>query len=87
MCEIPVFREEDYSNLELVRQVVLRRLKEDEEWDQFDRTWGERGSLFVRFEPNNVRSRFITLANVQVVSDLEGSERTHSDSSGANPDE
>ena len=56
MCEVPVFREEDYDNLEFVRQVVLRRLKEDGEWHQFDRTWGDRGSLYVGFEPNNVRT-------------------------------
>jgi len=63
MCEIPVFRDADFANLEFVRHVVLRRLKDDADWHQFDRTWDERNQAFVRFEEPRLRPRFITLSN------------------------
>jgi hypothetical protein len=63
MCAAIIFRDEDFRNLELVRHVVLRRLREDAEWHQFDRTWDERAQDFVRFEPSRLRDRFIVLAN------------------------
>jgi len=63
MCDMPVFRDEDYGNLELVRNIILRRLRDDEGWHQFDQIWDERTQGFVRFEPARLRSRFITLAN------------------------
>ncbi|MCK4392662.1 hypothetical protein KAX17_07115 [Candidatus Bipolaricaulota bacterium] len=63
MCDTPVFRDDDWGNLELVRQIVLRRLKEDADWQQFDRTWGDHASQFVQFEQPRLRSRFLVLAN------------------------
>ena len=51
MCDTPVFRDDDWGNLELVRQIVLRRLKEDADWQQFDRTWGDHASQFVLNRP------------------------------------
>ncbi len=59
----PVFRESDRDNLELVRQIVLYRLKHDSDWNQFDYVWGERGSSFVEFESGRLRGRFSVLAN------------------------
>ena len=58
-----VFRESDCSNLELVRQIVLYRLKHDDDWNQFDYSWEERGSRFVGFEQPQLRGRFVVLAN------------------------
>jgi hypothetical protein len=58
-----VFRDADFDNLELVRQVVLRRLKEDTNWSAFDPTWADQNQDLVRFEPNRLRSRFVVLAN------------------------
>jgi len=63
MYDTPVFRDDDWGDLELVRQIVLRRLKEDADWHEFDRTWGDRASRFVQFDPPRLRSRFIVLAN------------------------
>lgn len=59
----PVFRQSDWNNLEFVRQIVLYRLKHDSGWNQFDYYWGERGSSFVEFENDQLRSRFLELAN------------------------
>lgn len=58
-----VFRDADFDNLELAREIVLRRLKRNPDWCQFDRTWGDGVQDVVRFEPNRLRSRFIELAN------------------------
>lgn len=63
MVEVPVFRNEDFENLELVRQVVLRRLKHDQSWNQFDQIWDPQRQKFVRFEQPRLRSQFIILAN------------------------
>lgn len=59
----PVFRQSDWNNIELVRQIVLYRLKHDTDWNQFDYIWGERGSSFVEFENPQLRNRFMVLAN------------------------
>lgn len=59
----PVFRQSDWNNLELVRQIVLYRLKHDSDWNQFDYVWGERGSSFVEFEYPQLRGRFVVLVN------------------------
>jgi hypothetical protein len=59
----PIFRKSDWNNLELVRQIVLYRLKNDPEWHQFDYIWGERGAQFVEFEYSELRNRFRVLAN------------------------
>ena len=46
-----IFRAEDMHNIELVRQIVLRRLKEDRSWQQFYETWQDpRLSAIVEFE-------------------------------------
>lgn len=59
-----VFRESDWNNLELVRQIILYRLKHDSSWNQFDYVWGDRGSArFVEFESPQLRSRFLVLVN------------------------
>ena len=63
MGEKHIFRQTDYDNLELVRQIVLYRLKHDSNWSQFDYIWAERGSSFVEFEPHQLRRRFVVLAN------------------------
>ena len=59
-----MFREEDKDNLELVRQIVLYRLKSDPEWHSLTSSWSENyGGLFVDFEHPNLRARFAFLAN------------------------
>jgi hypothetical protein len=58
----PVFRLEDLKNLELVRQIILNRLKYDSDWNQFDYTWGESSRRFVEFERPELREHFIILA-------------------------
>ncbi|MFH1929782.1 MAG: hypothetical protein ABIK79_16685 [Chloroflexota bacterium] len=64
MGEKPVvFRESDWNNLELVRQIVLYRLKHDSNWNQFDYVWEEPGSSFVEFEERQLGERFVVLAN------------------------
>lgn len=63
MSKATVFRDEDFENLELVRQLVLRRLKDDNKWCQFDRNWDEQSQGFVRFDEPRLRSRFVVLAN------------------------
>jgi len=60
----PVFRDSDFNNLELVRQIVLYRLKHDPEWHHFDYVWGDPGATkFVECDPSRLRSRFVVLAN------------------------
>ncbi len=60
----PVFRQSDWNNLELVRQIVFYRLKNDSDWSQLDHTWGEQyGARFVEFEHRNLRLRFVVLVN------------------------
>lgn len=60
----PVFRESDRNNLELVRQIILYRLKQDSNWNQFDYVWDDRGSSrFAEFESPQLRARFLVLAN------------------------
>lgn len=59
----PIFRQSDWDNLEFVRQIVLYRLKHDSSWNQFDYIWGELVSTFVEFDPPQLRSRFVILAN------------------------
>jgi hypothetical protein len=56
----PVFREADRDNLELVRQVVLSRLKNDPGFQQFDRMWS---GDHVTYEVPQLRYRFTELAN------------------------
>ncbi len=63
MPEPVVFRKEDWSNLEFVRQIVLRRLREDSSWHQFDFIWDENQQAHVQFEPRDLRPRFLELAN------------------------
>lgn len=58
-----VFRDSDFNNLEYVRQIVLKRLKDDTRWNQFDRTWDEHHQKFVSFDPGRLRDRFVVLAN------------------------
>lgn len=59
----PVFRDSDWKNLELVRQIVLYRLKHDSQWHQLDYAWDKSTSNFVEFDPPRLRSRFVVLAN------------------------
>jgi hypothetical protein len=60
----PVFRQSDWGNLELVRQIILYRLKHDSEWNQFDYVWDDSStSSFVEFDPHQLRNRFRVLAN------------------------
>lgn len=60
----PVFTQSDWDNLELVRQIILYRLKHDSEWNQFDYVWDDRRtSGFVEFDPPRLRRRFLVLAN------------------------
>jgi hypothetical protein len=62
MAEPPIFGQADFNNLELVRQIVFHRLRTDANWYQFDRSWGNT-ERFVRFADNQIRSRFVVLAN------------------------
>jgi len=61
MAEVPTFRQSDFNNLELVRQVVLYRLK-DQNFHQFDYSWGM-AEEYIKFEHANLRDRFVVLAN------------------------
>ncbi|SRR6266545_3226944 len=55
------FTQTDFDNLELVRQIVLRRLK-DGSWDQLYETWDERNTgQYVRIESSHLRNRFMVL--------------------------
>jgi len=60
--KVPVFRQQDFNNLELVRQVILYRLKHDRNWTQFDYVWSNTGS-YIEFESHPSRNRFVVLAN------------------------
>ncbi len=59
------FTKDDFDNLELVRQIVLRRLKEDRNFNQFFMQWADRMERYVTFgEPQiPVRQRFEFLAD------------------------
>ena len=55
------FTQADVDNLELVRQIVFRRLK-DREWEQLYDPWDERvAGKYVSFRPDCLRTRFIEL--------------------------
>ena len=57
------FTKDDINNLELVREIVFRRLREAK-WNQFYDPWGERDTgKLVRFETPDLRKRFIVLMN------------------------
>lgn len=59
-----LFKDDDFNNLELVRQIVLRRLKDDQEWIQFDYSWDpQRTADYVTFEHERLRRRFLVLVN------------------------
>ena len=62
MPEALIFRQSDFNNLELARQVVLYRLKADANWDHFDNSWGKTED-YVKFEHPNLQLRFVVLAN------------------------
>lgn len=58
------FTERDFDNLELARQIILRRLKYDRSWAQFDYSWEPRYTdKYVIFEHDRLRHRFVVLAN------------------------
>lgn len=59
------FTLDDSDNLEMVRQIVLRRLKEDRDFNLFYQEWGARTEQFVTFdEPRaGVSGRFHMLAD------------------------
>jgi hypothetical protein len=58
---VPVFREADRNNLDFVRQIVLYRLKHDDDWRHLDYHWHH--DRYVQFENRGLRNRFIELAN------------------------
>jgi hypothetical protein len=56
------FTQADFDNLEIVRQIVFRRLKEDTNWNQLYEDWDERtASRFVKFDPPHLKNRFLVL--------------------------
>lgn len=56
------FTQDDFDNLELVRQIVLRRLKDDTSWNQFDYQWDTRHTgQYVTYENSQLNTRFIVL--------------------------
>ncbi len=57
------FKKEDKKNLEFVRQIVLYRLKKDDEWHEFDYNWEPMSQHWVSFENRNVQDQFLLLAN------------------------
>ncbi len=58
------FGVDDFDNLELVRSIVLRRLKEDRSWQQFYDNWDSRGAAGrVEFAQNNHRDQFMVLVD------------------------
>ena len=63
MSTKPIFRQSDYNNLELVRQIVFDRLKNDSKWSQFDNDWDQHSTPWVEFENHNIRRRFVVLAH------------------------
>ncbi len=58
-----IFRESDFNNLELVRQIIFDRLKHDTTWSRFDYDWAQHDSPYVEFEHQDLRWRFVVLAN------------------------
>ncbi len=61
----PVFTQNDFDNLELVRQIVLLRLKDDRNFNAFYQHWDSSTERYVTFvEPQaRGRSRFEFLAD------------------------
>lgn len=59
------FTEDDFDNLEMVRQIVLRRLKDDPDFNLFYQEWGPRTERYVTFdEPRGrVSGRFYMLVD------------------------
>lgn len=64
MPEPPVFTQDDVDNLELVRQIIVNRLKQDAGWDSFaPHCWDENAADWVIIALPSLRTRFIELAN------------------------
>jgi len=60
MTEV-TFTKDDLDNMELVREIVFRRLREGN-WNQLYDHWDERSTgKFIRFESPNLRDRFYVL--------------------------
>lgn len=59
---VPVFTDDDHNNLELVREIVLDRLRRDNRWNQFDYDWAHTEN-FVESAERRLRNRFVVLAN------------------------
>lgn len=62
MAEKLRFDDAEFNNLELVRQLVLRRLREDSTWNHFDYS-GQGFDPYVAFPEHRHRQRFAVLAN------------------------
>lgn len=62
MEEKVVFDDSNFNNLELVRQVVLRRLREDSTWSHLD-YGGDGFDRYVTFPHSRLKGRFAVLAN------------------------
>jgi hypothetical protein len=62
MADKVKFNDEDFDNLELVRHIVLRRLREDTTWRYFDMT-GDGYERYVAFAQSRLRSRFLVLSH------------------------
>jgi len=59
-----LFTRADFNNIELVRSIVLDRLRRDHNFNQFYSQWHPREvSEYVEFDPDQVRSRFHVLEN------------------------
>ena len=55
------FTQADFDNLELVRQIVFRRLK-DGKWNQLYAPWDEHlVGQYVTYQPAHLENRFIVL--------------------------
>ena len=57
-----IIREQDRDNLELVRQIILYRLKHDSEWQQLGH-WYEQSQRVVKFEDQAFVSAFSLMAD------------------------
>ncbi len=56
------FTEEDLDNIELVRQIVFRRLKADDQWNQLYLPWDSSSTgQYVIFQKPNIQNRFLVL--------------------------
>ena len=56
------FTKDDINDLEFVRSIVLRRLKEDRQYNLMYRDWKDRdGEKYVAFDPPHLSSRFNVL--------------------------